>query len=849
MRKRTFQVAIDDEVWDFLLQFFREHVAQLLQAPLFTLALCRARLVRCGKSRRERDALCSRPKPALLRATLHYSREIAPIRKIERADPVRAVKLVASEAHEIDAKGVRSRRQIERRLARVGMKKYARSMALLVLGNDTCNLAERLHRPYLIVRPAHGNKNRLWSEHRAQILRRDDTARTGQDMGNAPTQTLYLGETIEDGGVLYRAYKPVRASESSSSALERVSETENGDVVGLGESGGKDELARFHFQELGNALTRPPELLHGFDSLAMQCAGIADEVLRTQHCGKRLLAHWRRGRIVEIYSFILCKRPHTEHSTCSQVTFHFAFSAYTPQVTAIWCCTLAMTAKNEKLVERPPIVVVMGHVDHGKSTLLDFIRKSNTVAKEAGGITQHVAAYEVSRETIDPSTSLRVNKRITFIDTPGHAAFSAIRARGANAADIAILVVAADDGVKAQTLEALAQIREAGIPFIVAINKIDKPNANVDRTQASLLEQHVYLEKFGGDVPWAAVSAKNGTGVQELLDLILIVAEMHEYKADAAKPAEGWVVEAHRDQKRGIAATLIITEGELKSGMAVTAGGALAPVRIMEDHMGRALKSASFSSPVSLIGFDELPAIGTRFCAYRSKRDAEEARSSYLRSESSTIVAAAVDDAGEKFYLPVIVRADATGTLEAVLQEAARIGDEYSRLSIVQSGIGNVSEGDIKSALSGSLHGVVVGFNVGTDAVAEALARQHGVRIEHFDIIYKLTERLEELLTQLRPKRTVEQVVGRARILKIFSSRKGEHLVGGNVTEGFLEKRASIRVLRRSVDVGIGWVTSIETNKQAADRAEAGNQFGAQIETTFELAPGDLLECFHTSEE
>src|SRR4051812_48208268 len=259
-----------------------------------------------------------------------------------------------------------------------------------------------------------------------------------------------------------------------------------------------------------------------------------------------------------------------------------------------------MSKTETQSMERPPIVVIMGHVDHGKSTLLDFIRKSNIVAGEAGGITQHVAAYEVEREKAGQM------KRITFIDTPGHAAFGAIRARGANVADIAVLVVAADDGVKAQTLEALQQIRDAKIPFIVAINKIDKPNASVERTQASLMEKEVYLEKLGGDVPWAAISAKSGAGVDELLDLILIVSEFADYKADPAAPATGYVIEAHRDQKRGIAATLIITSGTLKMGMAVLAGHAVSPVRIMENHIGQALKTATFSTPVQLVGFDQM---------------------------------------------------------------------------------------------------------------------------------------------------------------------------------------------------------------------------------------------------
>ena len=485
----------------------------------------------------------------------------------------------------------------------------------------------------------------------------------------------------------------------------------------------------------------------------------------------------------------------------------------------------------------------MGHVDHGKSTLLDFIRKSNTVAKEAGGITQHVAAYEVEREREGKK------KRITFIDTPGHAAFSAIRARGANIADIAILVVAADDGVKAQTLEALSQIREAKIPFVVAINKIDKPNADLAATQRTLLEKEVYLEKLGGDIPWAAISAKNGTGVEELLDLILLVAEIQEYKADPAAAAEGYVIEAHRDQKRGLAATLIITNGTLKSGQAVLAGRAIAPVRIMENHMGKALKEATFSTPVTLVGFDEMPEVGTTFKAY-SKREAEEARSKYIASipKKSAPVQTSSEES-QQFFMPVIVRADTTGSLEAILQETARIGDEFSRVSIVQSGLGAISEGDVKTALAGTIPAVVIGFNVSTDSVAEAIARQHSIRIERFDIIYKLTEKLDELLRDTRPKRTVEDVVGRAKVLKQFSSRKTEHVIGGKVTEGYLSKNGTVRIVRRGTLVADGKIHNIQANKQNVDRVETESEFGAQIEAPAEIAQGDTLECFVTRTE
>ncbi|MDP2648397.1 MAG: translation initiation factor IF-2 [bacterium] len=481
--------------------------------------------------------------------------------------------------------------------------------------------------------------------------------------------------------------------------------------------------------------------------------------------------------------------------------------------------------------ERPPVVAVLGHVDHGKSTLLDFIRKSNTVAGEAGGITQSVAAYEVVHSD---------GKRITFIDTPGHAAFQAIRARGASVADIGVLVVAADDGVKAQTLEALESIKSAGIPFVVAINKIDKTGASVERTQSSLMEKGVYLEKLGGDVPWTAVSAKTGEGVEELLNLILLVAELEGMKGDPSAPAKGYVVEAHRDKRRGIEATLIIKDGTLKSGMAVLAGRSVAPVRIMEDFTGKQLKESSFSTPVSLIGFDELPEAGAEFCSYANKRAAEKARPDVVALSNAPYAA---DFSGEVFLMPIIVRADSTGSLEALEHEIAQMGDEHARVHIVQSGIGVITEGDVKTAVSGATKATIIGFNVGVDAISDTLARQQGVRVECFDIIYKLTERLEELLVEARPTRVVEEVVGRARVVRQFSTRKGTHVVGGKVTEGYLAKKAKVRVLRRKSVVGEGEIENIQTNKQNVDRVDAPGEFGAQIGSVFEVAEGDTLEC------
>lgn len=502
-----------------------------------------------------------------------------------------------------------------------------------------------------------------------------------------------------------------------------------------------------------------------------------------------------------------------------------------------------MNSAKNTLVERPPVVAVLGHVDHGKSTLLDFIRKANVVAGEAGGITQHVAAYEVLREKNG------VTKRITFIDTPGHAAFKTIRARGANVADIAILVVAADDGVKAQTLEALESIRAAKIPFIVAINKIDKPNADLSRTQASLLEKHVYLEQFGGDVPWAPISAKTGQGIEELLDLIVLVAEVQELRGDESIPATGFLIEAHRDKKRGVAATLIIKNGSLATGQFVRAAAGVAPVRIMENDHGVLIKKATFSTPVQLIGFDDLPDAGAEFHTYSTKRDAEYARSSDPTWRKK-MLNVAEEENPDIFRMPVIIRADVTGSLDAIAGEVAKLGDEGRRIHIIQSGVGAISEDDIKTAIAaGVAPAVVIGFHVTTDRTAQNFALERGVTIESFEIIYKLTERLEELLKQVAPKRTMETVVGRAKVLKYFSSKHLEHVVGAKVLEGELRKKGKVRIMRQEKAVGRGDIVNLQSNKQNVEKVETEGEFGMVVESQFKPSPGDIVECVEVSQE
>ncbi len=504
-----------------------------------------------------------------------------------------------------------------------------------------------------------------------------------------------------------------------------------------------------------------------------------------------------------------------------------------------------MAKNSPQFSERPPVVVVMGHVDHGKSSLLDYIRKTNVVATESGGITQHVAAYEVEHLpaalAVQAGEKDGAKKRITFIDTPGHAAFSTIRARGANVADLAILVVAADDGVKAQTLEALKSIRDSKTPFVVAINKIDKPNADIERTKHSLLENEVFLEKLGGDVPWALISAKTGQGVPELLDLILIAVELEELKGDMNLPAEGYVIEASRDAKRGISTTLIIKNGSMKTGMAIVAGKAIAPLRIMEDSMGRPLREAAFSSPVRVVGWSEIPEVGSAFKAYANKRDAEEAVEETRTAKPVPQTASAREG---QFSLPVIIKADAVGSLEAIMGEIAKIGDEHACVQAIVSGVGSVSETDVKTAIAAHKdRSLILAFRVPVERNAIDLAEQHGITTESFDIIYKLTERLVELLKVRTPKRRVEEIIGKARALKQFSKQKDLQVIGGKVESGYIEKKRVVRISRRGNVVGEGEILNLQSGRQNMAKIEAPNEFGAQIDAVMEIAPGDLLEC------
>lgn len=496
-------------------------------------------------------------------------------------------------------------------------------------------------------------------------------------------------------------------------------------------------------------------------------------------------------------------------------------------------------------IERPPVVAIMGHIDHGKSTLLDYIRKSNVVDGEAGGITQHISAYEVVHETKEGQS-----KRITFLDTPGHEAFSGMRQRGSAISDIGILIVSAEEGVKAQTIEALKSIQETGIPFLVAINKIDRPNSNPEKIKQELAENNVSVESYGGKIPSVNISAKTGEGIPDLLDIILLLAELEEMKANPGQPASGFVLESNLDPKTGNLITLIIKNGTLKTGDFVVSGKTSAKIKKIEDFKGHQIPEAMFSSPVRVYGFSESPSVGDEFITFKSKKEMEK----HLKAlASQTAPATGTQNetrasSDEFIEIPIIVKADTAGTKEAVEKEVAKLTGDRVIPKIIQSGTGTITENDLKVAV-GATNPIVIGFNVAVAGSARDLAERNNIPIQVFDIIYKLTEWLAEELENRRPVYTVEKSIGKAKILKTFSQSKDKQVLGGQVKEGVLQKGKVVKILRRDEEIGRGKIIEMQQQKLAVAEVAEPNQFGAMIEAKIGIAEGDTVEAFDLVQE
>ncbi|MES2135018.1 MAG: translation initiation factor IF-2 [Patescibacteria group bacterium] len=488
---------------------------------------------------------------------------------------------------------------------------------------------------------------------------------------------------------------------------------------------------------------------------------------------------------------------------------------------------------------KQPVVAIVGHIDHGKTTLLDYIRKSSVAAKETGGITQRVSAYEVTH------TGAEGVRNITFIDTPGHEAFQKMRARAGASADIAILIVAADDGVKPQTLEAHKAILAAGIPFIVAFTKIDKDTATLERAKESVMKNGIYLEGLGGEIPFVGVSGKTGAGVPELLDLIGLVSDLHNITCDKTKDVEAVVLESARDPKAGISATVIIRAGTVTLGGFAVAGSAMAPLRTLEDFTGAKVKEISCGKPARITGFDSEPRVGTTLILVKTKKEAERFVDEAKRPTQAKPREGATGDAPEKRTLiRLALKADTAGSLEALEHELAKVSEEGIELHVVSANVGPISDNDIRPFI-GFSPAIVLGFNVKADTSAKDLAERQHITLETRSIIYELGDWLKEEIKQYKPEVEGDAISGTAHIIKHFSSAGAKHVVGGKVLTGVVHLKDQVMIIRRGIEVGAGKITNLQMQRADVDSVPEGMEFGAQVESKADIVSGDTISAMH----
>jgi translation initiation factor IF-2 len=496
-----------------------------------------------------------------------------------------------------------------------------------------------------------------------------------------------------------------------------------------------------------------------------------------------------------------------------------------------------MSAETQKMAPRPPVVAILGHIDHGKSTLLDYIRKTNIVAKEAGGITQHISTYEISYNDVE-----RGERKITFIDTPGHEAFCDVRSRGAGIADIAILIVSAEDGVMPQTVEAINCIKNDNVPFIVAINKIDSPRADIERTKYALIENEVYLEGLGGDVPFVPISAKTGQGINDLLSMILLVAELEDLKMTPDSKAQGVVVEANKDEKRGISATIIIKDGTLKIGDFISGHTSMSPVRSIEDTSGNKYKEVGASTPIVIYGWTSLPPVGTFLETFKTKKEAEEYCKKCSESTQTNSAERNIQSREDLAVIPIIIKTDVSGTGEAITFELKKIKNERVQFQVLENTTGTISEADMKKALSDP-QTIVVGMGVEIDPRAAALQERHNITVKTFKIIYEFVDWIKEIVEERTPKITVEEVAGSVKVLAIFNQAKKNQVLGGKVTSGIISTGNTVNILRRGEKIGTGIIKELQQQRVVSKQVLEGNEFGTSISADIEIAAGDTLEA------
>jgi translation initiation factor IF-2 len=503
---------------------------------------------------------------------------------------------------------------------------------------------------------------------------------------------------------------------------------------------------------------------------------------------------------------------------------------------------------SEKLQPRPPVVTIMGHVDHGKTSLLDAIRAANVVATEAGGITQHIGAYQVDH----------AGGKITFIDTPGHEAFTAMRARGAQATDIAVLVVAADDGVMPQTVESINHARAAGVPIIVAINKIDKPDADPNRVRTELLSHEIVVESMGGETLEVEVSALKRTNLDKLLEAILLQSEVLNLQADPDRPAEGIVVEAQLDRGRGPVATVLVQRGTVHVGDIVVAGAEWGRVRALIDDHGEQVREAGPSTPVELLGFQLTPEAGDRLGVVESEARAREItdyRQRLKRERAATRAAGARGSLEQMMHrlkvqgrqlFPIVVKGDVQGSVEAIVQALEKLGTDEVAAQVMHAGVGGITESDV--SLAAASEAPIIGFNVRANVQARAHAEREGVEIRYYNIIYDLVDDIKAAMSGLLSPERRETFLGNAEILEIFNITKVGKVAGCRVTEGKVERGANVRLIRDNVVIHEGKLSTLKRFKDEVREVPAGQECGMAFERYEDMRVGDVIECYRVEE-
>ena len=489
-----------------------------------------------------------------------------------------------------------------------------------------------------------------------------------------------------------------------------------------------------------------------------------------------------------------------------------------------------------KLSVRPPVVTVMGHVDHGKTSLLDVIRKTNVTAHEAGAITQHIGAYQ----------ALVDGRKITFLDTPGHEAFTVMRARGAQATDIVILVVAADDGVMPQTVEAIDHARAAKVPIVVAINKIDKPDANPERVKQQLADLGLVVEEWGGDTVCVPISAKREQGISDLLENLFLVADILELKADADRAAEGVVIEAKLDKTKGPLATFLVQKGTLRRGNIVVAGDTWGKIKAMFDDTGKQVHKAEPSTPVKVLGLNEVAKSGDLFIVVPNEHEArsivEEQKYSRLRPTLSLSALSSQISDGQIKELNIVLKTDVEGSIEPIKTSVERLGTEKTKARVIHAASGSITESDV--LLASASKGIIIGFNTPTSPGATQLANVEAVGIQHYDVIYKLIEDMDRTLKGMLEPTYTEVLRGRAEVRAVFPSSKLGKIAGVYVTEGKIWRDAQVKILRQNKTVGESRVSSLKRFKEDVTEVSAGLECGLGIEGSIDFQTGDIIEFY-----